>query len=53
MELFGTNGEGFMEKTVADLKAFKARQQAAWSSGDCALIGTTLQIVGERQSAQT
>ncbi len=32
---------------VADLEAIKARQQAAWSSGDYALIGTTLQIVGE------
>jgi len=32
----------------ADLKALKARQQAAWSSGDYALIGTTLQIVGEQ-----
>jgi len=31
----------------ADLAALKARQQAAWSSGDYALIGTTLQIVGE------
>jgi len=31
----------------ADLKALKARQQAAWSAGDYALIGTTLQIVGE------
>ena len=31
----------------ADLKALKGRQQAAWSSGDYALIGTTLQIVGE------
>ncbi len=31
----------------ADLKALKTRQQAAWSSGDYALIGTTLQIVGE------
>jgi ubiquinone/menaquinone biosynthesis C-methylase UbiE len=31
----------------SDLKALKARQQAAWSSGDYALIGTTLQIVGE------
>jgi ubiquinone/menaquinone biosynthesis C-methylase UbiE len=31
----------------ADLKALKARQQAAWSSGDYAVIGTTLQIVGE------
>jgi ubiquinone/menaquinone biosynthesis C-methylase UbiE len=30
-----------------DLSALKARQQAAWSSGDYALIGTTLQIVGE------
>src|SRR4029077_1428581 len=33
---------------VADLEAIKARQQAAWSSGDYALIGTTLQIVGEQ-----
>ena len=30
-----------------DLKAIKARQQAAWSSGDYAVVGTTLQIVGE------
>jgi ubiquinone/menaquinone biosynthesis C-methylase UbiE len=30
-----------------DLKALKARQHAAWSSGDYAVIGTTLQIVGE------
>jgi ubiquinone/menaquinone biosynthesis C-methylase UbiE len=30
-----------------DLAALKARQQAAWSSGDYAVIGTTLQIVGE------
>jgi ubiquinone/menaquinone biosynthesis C-methylase UbiE len=29
------------------LKAVKAKQQAAWSSGDYAVIGTTLQIVGE------
>ena len=27
--------------------AVKARQQAAWSSGDYAVVGTTLQIVGE------
>lgn len=33
--------------TAVDLEALKARQQAAWSSGDYALIGTTLQIVGE------
>src|SRR5215475_11033428 len=31
-----------------DLKALKAIQQAAWSSGDYAVIGTTLQIVGEQ-----
>jgi len=30
-----------------DLKAIKARQQGAWSSGDYAIVGTTLQIVGE------
>ena len=33
--------------TVPDFKALKTRQQAAWASGDYALIGTTLQIVGE------
>ena len=32
---------------AADLKAVKARQQGAWSSGDYAVVGTTLQIVGE------
>lgn len=36
------------EKPGPDLKALKAKQQAAWSSGDYAVIGTTLQIVGER-----
>ncbi len=30
-----------------DLVAIKARQQAIWASGDFAVIGTTLQIVGE------
>ncbi|HZP86841.1 MAG TPA: class I SAM-dependent methyltransferase [Burkholderiales bacterium] len=30
-----------------DLESLKARQQAAWSSGDYAIVGTTLQIVGE------
>lgn len=35
--------------TVAtDLNALKARQQTAWASGDYAVIGTTLQIVGEQ-----
>jgi ubiquinone/menaquinone biosynthesis C-methylase UbiE len=32
---------------VVDLEAVKARQQAMWASGDFAVIGTTLQIVGE------
>lgn len=31
----------------ADLDLIKGRQQAAWSSGDYAVVGTTLQIVGE------
>lgn len=30
-----------------DLTAQKARQHGAWSSGDYAVVGTTLQIVGE------
>jgi ubiquinone/menaquinone biosynthesis C-methylase UbiE len=30
-----------------DLASIKARQQAAWASGDYAIVGTTLQIVGE------
>jgi SAM-dependent methyltransferase len=30
-----------------DLAAIKARQQMAWSTGDYAVIGTTLQLVGE------
>jgi len=32
---------------LIDLDALKCRQQAAWASGDYAVIGTTLQIVGE------
>jgi len=32
---------------AADLAAVKARQHAAWSTGDYAVVGTTLQIVGE------
>jgi ubiquinone/menaquinone biosynthesis C-methylase UbiE len=30
-----------------DLKAIKAKQQVTWASGDFAVVGTTLQIVGE------
>src|SRR3989442_3641844 len=40
-----------MDTTIAtpapDLAAVKTRQQGAWSSGDYAVVGTTLQIVGE------
>ena len=32
---------------AADLAAVKVRQQAAWSTGNYAVVGTTLQIVGE------
>jgi len=35
-----------MEANV-DFGAIKTRQQAAWSTGDYAVVGTTLQIVGE------
>jgi ubiquinone/menaquinone biosynthesis C-methylase UbiE len=38
--MIGTSGQ-------VDLAAIKARQQSAWSSGDYAVVGTTLQIVGE------
>jgi ubiquinone/menaquinone biosynthesis C-methylase UbiE len=33
--------------TPIDFSAVKARQQSAWASGDYAVIGTTLQLVGE------
>ena len=32
---------------TVDLATIKARQQLAWGSGDYAVVGTTLQIVGE------
>src|SRR5712672_360705 len=38
----GTNNQ-----TDQVLEAMKARQHGAWSSGDYAVVGTTLQIVGE------
>jgi len=34
-------------KPVIDLGAAKARQRVAWAAGDYAVVGTTLQIVGE------
>ncbi len=40
---------GVLEAPAAplDLAAIKTRQQTAWGSGDYAIVGTTLQIVGE------
>jgi len=32
---------------AVDFGAVKTRQQAAWSTGNYAVVGTTLQIVGE------
>ena len=41
--------ETFVPATPApDFDTLKARQQRTWSSGDYAVIGTTLQITGER-----
>lgn len=34
-------------QAAPDFTAIKAKQQATWASGDFAVIGTTLQIVGE------
>src|SRR5207237_4533566 len=53
----GTKGPPVMSTSQAarisqpdqpDLAAVKTRQQGAWSSGDYAVVGTTLQIVGEQ-----
>jgi SAM-dependent methyltransferase len=36
-----------IQASSPDFDALKARQHGAWSSGDYAIVGTTLQIVGE------
>jgi ubiquinone/menaquinone biosynthesis C-methylase UbiE len=36
------------EVAAPDLNAIKAKQQAAWASGNYSVVGTTLQIVGEQ-----
>jgi ubiquinone/menaquinone biosynthesis C-methylase UbiE len=36
------------EAATPDLKAIKTKQQAAWSSGDYAIVGATIQLVGEQ-----
>src|ERR1700751_5737460 len=35
------------QQVQPDFEAMKARQHGAWSSGDYAVVGATLQIVGE------
>jgi SAM-dependent methyltransferase len=37
-----------MTVSTLDLATLKSRQQAAWSTGNYAVVGTTLQIVGEQ-----
>jgi SAM-dependent methyltransferase len=39
--------EAIKADTAPNLAAIKTKQQATWASGDFAVIGTTLQIVGE------
>jgi len=36
-----------LQTSVADYTTIKTKQNAAWASGDYAIVGTTLQIVGE------
>lgn len=42
-----TTAPSTMAAPAPDLAAIKAKQQAAWSSGNYAIVGATLQIVGE------
>ncbi len=42
------NANATTTSPTVDLVALKGRQQTAWASGDYAVIGTTLQIVGEQ-----
>src|SRR5580765_7115686 len=43
-----TTSQNSTSRVLADLAALKARQQTAWSACDYAVVGTTLQIVGEQ-----
>jgi len=36
-----------MKPDFVDLAAVKAKQQGAWSSGNYAVVGSTLQMIGE------
>ncbi|MEH2531043.1 ubiquinone/menaquinone biosynthesis C-methylase UbiE [Bradyrhizobium sp. AZCC 1588] len=42
-----THTQADSAQPAPDLAALKTRQQAAWSSGNYAIVGSTLQIVGE------
>ena len=42
-----THMEIVIMNAATDFTALKSRQQTAWASGDYAVIGTTLQLVGE------
>jgi len=42
-----TSGQMQAPAAAPDLTAIKQKQQTTWASGDFAIIGTTLQIVGE------
>ena len=43
-----TTSQNSASTVLDDFAALKARQQTAWSAGDYAVVGTTLQIVGEQ-----
>ena len=43
-----TNTAAVRQTATPDLASLKNRQQVAWSSGNYAVVGTTLQIVGEQ-----
>ncbi|MBB5423829.1 SAM-dependent methyltransferase [Paraburkholderia sp. JPY158] len=46
-EEFSMSTVDFASTSIPDLAAIKARHQVAWSTGNYAVVGTTLQIVGE------
>ena len=57
-QMMGTTTDTNMSNTAfaemaPDFGAIKAKQNAAWSSGDYAKIGTTLQITGEQVAETT
>jgi ubiquinone/menaquinone biosynthesis C-methylase UbiE len=47
MAIVATQTVSNVTPATPDLAALKTRQHAAWSSGNYAVVGTTLQIVGE------